>query len=77
LKRTGKLWSYLSHTFITPFPEIKFELTSTKEIGNIIKSLTPNNSTGYDEISVNILKTSAPAISSPAGSEFPSNATLV
>jgi hypothetical protein len=57
--------SYLLQVFPTPFPEIKFKLTSTKEIENIIKSLKRKNSNGYDEISVNILKTSAPTISSP------------
>jgi hypothetical protein len=62
---TGKHWSYLSQAFLTPFPEIKFEPMSTKETENIIKSLKPKNSNGYDEISVNILKISASAISSP------------
>jgi hypothetical protein len=62
---TEKHWRYLSEAFRTPFPEIKFEPASSKEIENIIKSLKPKNSNGYDEISVNILKISAPAISSP------------
>jgi hypothetical protein len=55
----------LFQAFPTPFPEIKFESISTKEIKNIIKQLKPKNSNGYYEISVNILKISAPAISSP------------
>jgi hypothetical protein len=38
---TEKHWSYLSQAFPTPFPEIKYEPTSTKEIENIIKSLKP------------------------------------
>jgi hypothetical protein len=62
---TGKHWSYLSQAFPIPFSEIKFEPTSTKETENIIKALKSKNSNEYDEISVNILKISAPAISSP------------
>jgi hypothetical protein len=34
-----KHWSYLLQAFPTPFPEIKFKPTSTKESENIIKSL--------------------------------------
>jgi hypothetical protein len=58
-------WSYLSQAFPTPFPEIKFNPSSAKEIENLIKSLKPKNSNGYDNISVNILKISAPVIISP------------
>jgi hypothetical protein len=47
------------------FPNIKYQYTSTKEIGKIISSLKSKNSHGYDEISVNILKFSSPYISSP------------
>jgi hypothetical protein len=59
-------WNYLLQAFPTPFPEIKFDLTSTKEIENIIKSLKPKNSNSYDKISVNILKTSTSTITSPS-----------
>ena len=47
------------------YPNIKFRYTSTKEIEKIIKSLKTKNAQGYDEISVKILKWSAPFISSP------------
>jgi hypothetical protein len=47
-----KQWSYLLQAFLTPFPEIKFNPTSSKETENIIKSLKPKNSNGYDKISV-------------------------
>lgn len=46
-------------------PIIKFNDMSTKEIETIIKSLRTKNSYGYDEISVKILKLSAPFINSP------------
>jgi hypothetical protein len=62
---SDKYLNYLSQAFATPFPKINFNHTSTKEIENIIKSLKPKNSNGYDEISVKNLKTSAPFISSP------------
>jgi len=39
--------------------------TTTFEIENIIKTLKPKNSYGYDEISIKLLKISAPFISSP------------
>jgi hypothetical protein len=44
---------------------MKFKNTSTKEIENIINSLKIKESSGYDEISIKILKISAPFISSP------------
>ena len=47
------------------YPNIKFRYTSKKEIEKIIKSLKTKNAQGYDEISVKILKWSAPFISSP------------
>jgi len=47
------------------YPSIKFSHTSTKEIEMIIKTLKTTNAQGYDEISVKILKWSAPFISSP------------
>jgi len=39
--------------------------TTTSEIENIIKTLKPRNSYGYDEISTKLLKITAPSISSP------------
>jgi hypothetical protein len=50
---------------MNPFPNIKFNNTSTKEIERTINSLKPKNSHGYDEISTKILKVSAPFINSP------------
>ena len=47
------------------YPNIKFRYTSTKEVEKIIKSLKTKNAQGYDEISVKILKWSAPFISTP------------
>jgi hypothetical protein len=47
------------------YPNITFKHTSTKEIEMIIKSLKTTNAQGYDEISVKVLKWSAPFISSP------------
>jgi len=46
-----------------PYNNIKFRYTSTEEIERIIKSLKTKNSQGYDEISIKILKWSAPFIS--------------
>jgi hypothetical protein len=39
--------------------------TTTSETENIIKTLKPKNSYGYDEISTKLMKISAPFISSP------------
>jgi Notch-like protein len=62
---TNNYLNYLSQTFTTAFTKIKFNHTSTKEVENIIKSLKPKNSHGYDEISVKLLKISSPFICSP------------
>jgi hypothetical protein len=62
---TDKHRSYLTQAFPTPFPEMESKPATAKEIEKIIRSLKPKKSNGYDEISVNILKTSAPAIISP------------
>ena len=56
---------YLYSTFKNPYPNIIFDRTTTKEIENIIKSLKPKNSYGYDEISVKILKICSPFIATP------------
>jgi hypothetical protein len=50
-------------SFKNPFPNIN--LKSTKEVENIIKSLTPINSSRYDGISTKLLKISFPFIISP------------
>jgi hypothetical protein len=47
---------YLLKTFIKPFPKIKYNNITGKEIDKIIKSLKSSNSSSYDEISVKILK---------------------
>jgi hypothetical protein len=63
---TDKYSNYLSQAFTIPFQKIELNhtYTSTKETENIIKSSKPENSNGYDEIPVRILKISAPFISS-------------
>jgi hypothetical protein len=50
---------------ITPIPNIKCNNTSTQEIESIIKSIRVKNSHGYDGITTEMLKVSAPYISSP------------
>jgi hypothetical protein len=56
---------YLSKILHDPFPNIKCNNTSTKEIEKIIKSIKVKNSHGYDGIATKLLKVSAPYISSP------------
>lgn len=56
---------YLLQAFMNPFPNIKLNFLSTKEVENIIKSLKLKNSYGYDEISTKVLKPSSVYISSP------------
>ena len=56
--------SYLLQIFNHPFTNIAFHNTSTDEVEKIIHSLPWKNSCGYDEISLRILKASAPFISS-------------
>jgi N-acetyl-beta-hexosaminidase len=53
---TDKYSNYLYQAFMIPFPKIVLNHTSTNETENIIKSLKPKNSSGYDEIPVGILK---------------------
>ena len=55
----------LSNVFQKSFPSIKYICTTTKEIENIIMSLKSSNSSGYDEVSTNILKACFPYITSP------------
>ena len=47
-------------THRSPVPKIRFNIITTKEIEKVISSLHPKNSYGYDEISMKILKISAP-----------------
>ena len=47
------------------FPNINLKSVSTNEIKNIIKSLKPKNSSGYDGISTKLLRISSPFITSP------------
>ena len=56
---------YLLQAFKTPFPNFHFKHISTKEVENIIKSLKPKNSSGYDGISTKLLKVSSAFIISP------------
>jgi hypothetical protein len=65
INRTKYSLSYLSQIFNLPFTNIVFHNTSTGEIEKIIHSFPWENSCGYDEISVKIMKISAPFISSP------------
>jgi hypothetical protein len=55
----------LSKISSNPFPYIKFNNTSTKEIEGIINSTRAKNSHGYDGITTKMLKVSVPYISSP------------
>ena len=57
--------AYLNSTCNEPYRNINYQYTSTKEIEQIISSLKSKNSHGYDDVSVNILKSSSPYISSP------------
>jgi hypothetical protein len=42
--------------FKNPFPNINLKTVSIREIENIIKSLKPKNSSGYDGISTKLIK---------------------
>ena len=55
---------YLMHSFKNPLPNINLKTTSTREIENIITSLKPKNSSGYDGISTKLIKICSPFISS-------------
>jgi len=52
-------------SFKNPFPNINLKSVSTKEIENLIKSLKPKNSSGYDRISTKLIKICSPFMSSP------------
>ena len=46
--------SCLSDAFNNSFPNLILKPTTTQEIEDIIRSLRPNNTNGYDEISTNL-----------------------
>ena len=56
---------YLKSKLNQPSSIFIIKNTTTYEINKIIQSMKPKNSHGYDEISIKILKTSAPFILSP------------
>ena len=56
---------YLMQSFKNSFPNINLKSISTKEAENIIKSLKPKNSSGYDGICIKLIKISSPIVSSP------------
>jgi hypothetical protein len=64
INRTKHSLSYLSQTFNLPFTNIVFHNTYTGEIEKIIHSFPWKNLCGYEEISMRILKISAPFMSS-------------
>ena len=60
INRPKSSLSYLSQIFNLPFTNIVFHNTSTGENEKIIHAFPWKNSCGYDEISMQILKISAP-----------------
>lgn len=56
---------YLDLALRSPSPKIRFNNITTEETKQITSSLHQKNSYGYDEISMKILKISAPYTSSP------------
>jgi len=56
---------YLEQNYAHPPPSLVIKTFSTKEITSIIKALKSKNSHEFDEISVKLLKVSAPYICSP------------
>ena len=56
---------YLEQNYVYPPPSLVIKTFSTKKITSIIKALKTKNSHGFDEISINLLKISAPYICSP------------
>ena len=57
--------NYLIYSFHQPFPKMNWQYASTHEVEKIIKSLKSKNTSGYDEISTQILKLSVPYIICP------------
>jgi hypothetical protein len=56
---------YLLNACNNSCPNIKLKSATTWETENIIKSLKPKNTYGYDEIPTNLLKVRAVYINSP------------
>ena len=63
--KTDNFAVYLHLTCNRTYPNLKYQYIPTKEIKKIITFLKSKNSHGYDDVSVNILKSSSPYISSP------------
>ena len=63
--KNDKFAAYLRLTRNGPYPNMKYQHTSTQEIEKIINSLKSKHSHGYDDVPVNILKSSSPYISLP------------
>jgi hypothetical protein len=57
--------NYLAKGFRKPFAKISWKYAFTYEIEKIIKSLKTKNACGYDEISIQIIRLTAPFIISP------------
>ena len=57
--------NYLYNAFNKQIPAINLKMVTSKEIENVVKSLKPKGSHGYDEIPTKILKLSGPYILSP------------
>jgi hypothetical protein len=55
---------FIKQAFENTYPNMESKVSTVKEMEQIIKSLKPKKSFGYDEISTKILKLSAPFISS-------------
>ena len=68
--KNGAPLHYILQNCRYTYPNIKFRYISTEEIEKIIKSLKTKNAHRYDEISIKILKWSAPLISSPQTNIF-------
>lgn len=56
---------YLCTSFQKPFQELIFKRTNSKEIEEIIRLIKLKPASGYDEITVKVIKASAPFISAP------------
>jgi len=57
--------NYLYNAFNEQIPAINLKMVTSKEIENVVKSLKPKGSHGYDEIPTKSLKLSVPYILSP------------
>jgi hypothetical protein len=57
--------NYFAKRFRRPFAKISWQYTFTYETETVIKSLKTKNTCGYDEISTQIIKLTAPFIISP------------